>query len=265
MLAGISTACLYPELTERALDTILRFGIQSTELFFNAFSELNPNYLRELRQRADDCGTRILSIHPFTSAMEPLLFFSGYYRRFEDGLEFYKQYFEAANLLGAEILVFHGDRREAQRPYESYFDRFAMLMEAGRRMGVTVAQENVPRCASWQPHFFEQMRRALPQARFVLDVKQCLRGGFSAEEMAQAMGDGLVHVHLSDHCAGQDCLPIGKGDMNLPRLLQQFRKQGFDGGVILELYRNNYRDFSELDESYRKILDAISKQQAVTE
>ena len=41
MLAGISTACFYPELTERGLSYIAGLGAQAAEVFFNAASELD--------------------------------------------------------------------------------------------------------------------------------------------------------------------------------------------------------------------------------
>ena len=140
MLAGLSTACFYPELTERGLMFAASIGAQAAEVFFNAPSELTDSFVRELRRIADGSGTRILSVHPFTSGLEPLLFFSGYRRRFCDGVELYKRYFHAANLLGANLLVLHGDRRISQKPRSAYFDAFGELAGEGRAMGVTVAQ-----------------------------------------------------------------------------------------------------------------------------
>ncbi|MEM1483290.1 sugar phosphate isomerase/epimerase [Oscillospiraceae bacterium PP1C4] len=257
MLAGISTACFYPELTERALAYLSEAGVQAVEIFVNAPSELEDGYLRELRQIADNGGTRVISVHPFTSGLEPLLFFSDYRRRHLDGIELYKRYFHAANMLGAHILVFHGDRREAVKPRSQYFDLFGELAEAGKSMGVTVAQENVPRCASWCPQFFTEMGAYLPDARFVLDTKQCLRAGCSISDMADAMGEKIIHLHLSDHTETCDCLPVGTGTLDLNALLEKLRLNGFDGAVLLELYRNNYGAYAQLEESYRKILAAI--------
>lgn len=259
MLAGISTACFYPEVTERGLSYIAGLGAQAAEVFLNAASELEEGYLRELRQIADGGGTRILSVHPFTSGLEPLLFFSDYRRRFADGISFYQRYFHAANLLGAKIFVFHGDRRNSHHSRGRYFERFGELCEAGRRMGITVAQENVPRCAGYCPDFFTDMRAALPGARFVLDIKQCVRAGFTPGEMADAMGERLVHLHVSDHGARGDCLPLGQGELDLAALLRKVRGYGFDGGVMLELYRDSYGEYGELNGSYARILSAIGE------
>ncbi|WP_101911117.1 sugar phosphate isomerase/epimerase family protein [Marasmitruncus massiliensis] len=257
MLAGISTACFYPELTERALACISEFGAQAAEIFFNAPSELEDSFTRQLKAVADGSGTQILSVHPFTSGLEPLLFFTEYRRRTLDGLELYKRYFHAANMLGAKIFVLHGDRREATKPYRRYFEMFEELAETGRSMGITVAQENVPRCASYCPEFFTAMANALPDARFVLDTKQCVRAGYSVTQMLDAMGDRIVHLHISDHNEKHDCLPVGKGILNLAELIAGLKRYRYDGGLVLEVYRDNYGAFSELKDSYRYLFEAV--------
>lgn len=257
MLAGISTACFYPELTEYALTCIANTRAQAAEVFFNAPSELKDPYLGELRKIADGGGTRVVSVHPYTSGLEPLFFFTDYKRRYQDGLEIYKRYFHAANVLGADILVFHGDRRESRIPLARCFDIFGEIMQVGKSMGVTVAHENVPRCAGWQPAFFKQLREYLPQARFVLDVKQCIRSQCSTEEMLKAMGKNLIHVHISDRDDTHDCLPIGMGTWNLPFFLKQLRAVEFDGAVLLEVYRESYEQYAELYESLRILESAI--------
>lgn len=262
MLAGISTACFYPQLTEWALRYIAELGAQSTELFFNAPSEVSDPFVKELRRIADDGGVKVVSVHPFTSGLEPLLFFSDYRRRFDDGVELYKRYFHAANLLGAEILVIHGDRREATKPRSRYFDLYGELAEYGKAMGVSIAQENVPRCNAYFPEFFREMRAYLPDAKFVLDIKQAVRAGYSESEMVDAMGGGLCHIHASDHAGERDCLPTGQGELDLAALLSRARENGFDGGVELEVYRHSFTEYRELDEGYREILAAINSARA---
>lgn len=257
MLAGISTACFYPELTEQALACISGFGAEAAEIFFNAPSELEDNFTSQLKKIADGNGTKILSVHPFTSGLEPLLFFTEYRRRTLDGLELYKRYFHAANMLGAKIFVLHGDRREATKPYSRYFEMFGELAEIGRSMGITVAQENVPRCSSYCPDFFTAMADCLPDARFVLDTKQCVRAGYSVAQMLSAMGNRVIHLHVSDHDAQHDCLPAGKGILNFAKLVSSLKQYEYDGGLILELYRDNYGDFCELKESYQYLFKAI--------
>ena len=90
MEIGVSTACFYPEETERALRRCGEMGVRCTEIFFNAPSELDGAFLRELVQIREAYGIRVAAVHPFTSRIEPYLLFSGYERRYRDGLDFYR-------------------------------------------------------------------------------------------------------------------------------------------------------------------------------
>lgn len=254
MVPGISTASLYPQETERALRLLARCGVAATEVFFNAFSELEEPFLRELAKTARTGGLRVLSVHPFTSGFEPLLLFSNYRRRTLDGFEMYKKYFNAANILGAKLVVIHGDYRGHSHPRAAYFDVFGELLEHARRMGVEVVQENVSRCTSHTPDFFSEMAAYLPEARFVLDTKQCVRANVRIFDMMRAMGGRICHVHISDHDGEHDCLPVGRGTFDVAGLLRRLRcEYGFDGGVLQELYRDNYGPVDDLIEGYQRL------------
>ena len=249
MDAGVSTACLYPMETERSLQTLSSLGFQTFEIFFNTFRELEPAFVTALRRTTDSAGARVVSLHPFTSAFEALLFFSDYRRRFEDSLEQYKRYFEAANILGAKIVVLHGQRdyRYGTITESTYFERYAELFALGKRFGVLVAQENVNRFRSERTDFILRMRAALrEECAFVFDVKQAVRAGEKALAMCAAMGDRLVHVHLNDNSAETDCLLPGEGTMNFSAIRSLLTQTGYCGEFIIEVYRKNFRALSNL-------------------
>ena len=50
---GASTANFYPELTENALEALLACGFRTLEVFINTESELNSEFIRDLRRKAD--------------------------------------------------------------------------------------------------------------------------------------------------------------------------------------------------------------------
>lgn len=50
MRIGASTACLYPMETEKAVATLIENGFRIIEIFFNSFSELEPEYLEKLNE-----------------------------------------------------------------------------------------------------------------------------------------------------------------------------------------------------------------------
>ena len=255
---GISTACFYPGLLDNAVDAIMEWRPPVVELFANTVSEIEPDFIKEVRRKFDSCGTRVVSLHPFTSALEPLLFFSEYERRFYDAIELYKHYFEAAAMLGARYFVFHGDRRDSEFDRRRGYERFALLDEAARGFGLRVAHENVSRCLSCEPEYIRGMREYLNgNVKFVLDLKQCRRGGVGIYDMLEAMGDCVAHLHVSDACGEHTCLPVGSGSFDFGGLVRRLRGFGYDGAFIVELYSNNYSDISELETSIANLRNLL--------
>ena len=263
MDAGISTACFYPMETEKALADILHNGVKKVEIFFNAPSELEQGFLRQLNVQIKAADARVVSIHPFTSGFEPFLFFQKYERRFRDSLDFYRRYFFAAASLGARYVVFHGNLQEKAGDPQDYFERFALLRESSLEQGVTLVQENVNRYCSAKVDFILQMRRYLSdQVEFTLDLKQSVLAGEGVEAICKAMGSRLRHIHISDHISGHSpkeaCLPIGKGHFDFANFFRRLQKDGYQGDMVLELYRHSYERPEELYHSVRTLQDILS-------
>ncbi len=260
MKAGVSTACLYPELLENALAQIADLGIKNTEIFINTHSELQPGFIDLLKNIISENDVSCCSVHPFTCPSEPMMFFSSYERRVDDIIDYYKYYFEAMNKLGAKILVFHGNKKIHPAPEELYFERFGRLAMTAEEFGLIAAQENVERCQSNSLEFMKNMSSYLGKyANFVLDVKQAVRSHEDPFKIASELGDKIVHVHMSDHNADRDCMLLSHGDFDIEGFLRLLSQKGFDGSVVLELYRQNFNDISELCDSYRYLEEIIRK------
>jgi len=199
------------------------------------------------------------SVHPYTCAMEPMMFFSGYSRRIGDALEYYKRYFEAMNILGAEIFIFHGNKSIMNTPNELYFESFYRLVRTAAEFGIIVAQENVSRCSSGSLSFMKEMANSLKDdAKFVLDIKQAVRAGESSFEILKTLKDHIVHVHISDHGEMGDCLRIGRGRFNVKGFLSLLNEYSPDCSVMLELYRSNFDGISDLVGNYNILRKMIS-------
>lgn len=257
MTSGVSTACLYPLETEKSLDVLLGAGFRTFEIFFNTHSEITPAFARALRIRLDVYGARVVSCHFYTSGFEPFMLFTAYRRRFEDGLELYRRYCEVFAMTGAKYAVFHGDRRDSELPLRDYCERFGRLNETARREGVTLAHENVSRCRSATAENVAAMRGYISDMRFVLDIKQALRAGQSAGAMIDAMGGGIVNVHVSDSAPGHDCLPPGTGGTGCTDLVKRLAAAGYSGPLTIELYRSDFAGVAELTRSAR-YLDGLT-------
>lgn len=253
MRFGISTACYYPMETEEALKKVVETGVPCTEIFINTFSELEPDYVKELKGILL-CGcTEVVSFHPFTSYLEPSFFFGDYDRRFRDGMEMYKRFFNVAAELGARYFVMHGAYIHHPLAIRDYIERYYKLHKLANSFGIKLAQENVGRCMSRDPKLFREMAKAIPDVNFVLDLKQIQRSDGTLEDFIDAMGNRIVHLHLSDSLVGMDCLPIGKGTFDFKGFFNTLVNLGYEGDAVLELYRSNYKDYNELVDSVKML------------
>jgi sugar phosphate isomerase/epimerase len=260
MKVGVSTACLYPKLLEESVYDLAVNGISHTEIFVNTVSEIEKNYVNGIASTLKRFEMTCRSLHPFTCPMEPMLFFSGYERRVNDALDFYKRYFEAMNILGAEIFIFHGNFKNISVSDEFYFDRYSRLVETGKKFGVIVAQENVSRCTSGSLSFLKRMMDYLgDDAKFVVDTKQAIRSGENNFDILRTLGKHIVHVHISDHGEMGDCLQIGRGRFNVRQFLSILNENSPDCSVMLELYRSNFDGISDLVNNYNTLLNMIKK------
>lgn len=247
MQIGISSSCLYPMQVEDAFRTVGELGAKTAEIFFNSYCELKKPLLSEIKSIKDYYGINVRSIHPFTSAYEPVLFFGGYERRLNDGVEFYKNYFETANELGAEMVVLHGGRVYLETTPEEYAQSYIVLHEAALREGLHIAHENVHNHHCGNPEFMKALADLVgDEFRMVLDIKQCRRCSESAYDFINLLGEKIYQVHISDGLSGKDCIAPGVGEYDFEKLFSALKGAGYDKTAVIELYRHNYGDVEEL-------------------
>lgn len=252
MKAALSTASLYPMLLENAVTDVCSRGAERIEIFVNTHSETEPSYVRELKKITDFYGTQVVSIHPFTCGIEPMMLFTDYERRFTDMLEYYKRFFDMCNLFGAHIFVLHGNKPVNPVSDEFYFERFARLHRLGKEFDVSVAQENVERCTAGKLSFMKKMVEALGnEAEFVLDTKQALRSGEDIFEVVNNLKDRIKHIHFSDSSPERDCMKYKCGCFDNAGFFDLLESYGFDGEVTLELYKRDYTDADDLVNNYK--------------
>lgn len=237
--AGVSAACGYPEPPETFIKTICSLGVKNIELFVNCEYETSPEYIKEIKAILDGEGAKCVSMHPFTCAMDTYGLFSGYERRTQEYLDYHKRYFEAMNILGAEYFVFHGSR--VNYDDELIFERFARLDNLAKGFGVKALQENVNQRVTGDLETLKRMKAHFGEdAGFVLDTKQARRMGWDPFDGVRALGNSIKHIHMSDGGAMGDCLPLGMGEMDINGFVKALSDEGFEGSILLELYRRNF-------------------------
>lgn len=262
MQIGISSSCFYPALIEDSLRAVGEAGARTAEIFFNSSCELGGSIFGELCRIKEYYGIQVRSIHPFTSGFEPYLLFSNYERRTNDGVEFYKRYFDAANALGAELVVLHGGKSRKRYSPELYAENYLKLHNAAIKEGVYIAHENVNNCLCSDPHYMKRVADLVgDDFKTVLDIKQCRRTNQSEFEFIELLGDKIAQVHLSDGTTEHDCLAPGAGEYNFEKLFTALEEHGYDKAAVIELYRDNFKDESEIKNSLEYLQSITEKLQ----
>ena len=89
----------------------------------------------------------------------------------------------------------------------------------------------------------------------MLDLKQVRRAHGDTFEYIRALGENIVHLHISDGSVERDCLPVGHGEFDFRRLMREMDALGYSGAYMMELYRQNYDEFARLRESVDRLQD----------
>ena len=260
MKAGVSTACMYPTVLEKAFLSLAETGVKTTEIFVNSHCELDNPYKNEMLAIQKEYGIDVVSVHPFTCGIEPMMLFTAYERRVKDMLDYYKRFFEYMNDFGARYFVLHGNKNENFIEDEMYFERYARLQDTAESFGVCVVQENVSRCTGGSLDFLVKMKNELGEkACIVLDLKQAHRAGHDPVEMVRKLGKSIKHVHFSDCGKAGDCLKFGFGEYDNEMFFTELKQYGYNGSVVLELYRNGFGEVSELAENCKVLQNYLNK------
>ena len=265
MDVGASTACLYPLETEKALYELAVRGVKNVEIFINSVDELEGEIYADMKKTINDYGVSVRSFHPFSSPMETLFLFGNYPRRTDYLMDIYKRYFERLAELGAKYFVLHGAILSSNVPDDRYMERYLRLYRTAQEFGITALQENICYCKSKELDFIKRMSGQLgDEVRFVLDTKQARRSGVDVFDFLDAVGEKVEHIHISDCNEKSDCLPIGKGQFDFPKLLKRLDELHYDNSMIVELYRENYTSYDDLSDcvkALQNILESYRLQQ----
>lgn len=252
---GISTACFYPEvLTEDTIEIISDIGFSTCEVFFESFDEMKGDILNKIKYNLEKYNLNVRTIHPFPSPFEPFLFDKYERRRLEMESKFIDACM-AANFLGAEYYVFHGERStkaESDAKWTAYI--MDNLSRVAAKYNVKIAWENVSWCRSNSPDFIKAVLENMNEKiYFTLDVKQANRSFRNIDEYLNVFKDRLVNVHISDTDINNDCLLPGFGEYNLVDMINKAKALNRDCQFIIEVYRDNFNGIEDIKKSFNYI------------
>lgn len=252
MNIGLSSASFYPNvLTEDSIKLMKKIGFDCGEVFLNTPSEYEKEFIEKLIIEKEKYNFNINSIHCFSSQYEPYLF-DKYKRRREDMFKYYKKVCKSCRMLDAKFYTFHGMRYENLQNLDMNFviDIYNELLYICLEEGIQLAQENVSWCMSGSLEFLELLKSRLKYSlNFTLDIKQAYKAGKDPIDYINIMEKDIVNLHINDRDELNTCLLPGKGNVDLKKIVLKLKEIGYNGKGIIEVYRNNYQDYSELLEA----------------
>ena len=261
MQTGISTASLFGRFhTEDALTFLNENGVGAAEVFLESFCEYNEEFGRFLAERKGN--VRVHSVHTLTTQFESTLY-SLNDRAAKDSFVLLEKTMQAARAMDAKYYTFHGLARVKRTPYVIDFARCGeitqRIIDVCEKYGVTLAYENVHWAYYNYVGFFGELKKRTRGLKGTLDIKQARQSGVDVREFIDEMGKDIVTVHLSDiDGSGKMCLP-GRGVTDFKEIFSRLCDKGFDGAVLLEVYKNDFGEISELFDSLSYVTDLAGR------
>ena len=256
---GLSTASVYPLRTEAAFEYAARLGYDGVELM--VWAETISQDVAAIAKLSERYDVPVLSVHAPCLLISQRVWGANPIPKLERSVR-------AAEALGAQTVVVHPPFRW-QRRYAEGFAEQVVALEASS--DVMVAVENMfpfraDRIFGTGQPSIERMRKRggspgpgisafAPSydpldgghAHYTLDLSHSATAGTDAIDMAQRMGDGLVHLHLCDGSGAStdEHLVPGRGGQPAAEICQMLAASDFSGHVILEVTTSNARNAAE--------------------
>ncbi|MDN5757364.1 MAG: sugar phosphate isomerase/epimerase [Tomitella sp.] len=255
---GLSTASVYPQTTESAFQYAAELGYDGVELMVWAEpTSQDPYAVSELIDRYQ---VPVLAIHAPCLLISQRVWGSDPIPRLDRAVQVARQ-------IGARTVVVHPPFRW-QRAYARGFAAQVARLEDTH--GIIVAVENMypfraDRFLGGRDRSIERIRKrgevgagisafapgydptAVDHRHFTLDLSHTSTAGMDALALADRMGDGLAHMHLTDGRGAytDEHLPPGAGDQPCAELCGRLADQRFAGQVVLEINTQGVRTRDE--------------------
>ena len=264
MRTGISTASLFMrKYNEEALPLLNELGVTVAEVFLTSFSEYGREFASLLKEKKGNLF--INSVHDLNTEFEPQLF-NAHPRVKADAYGWLDKVLDSANELGAPYYTFHGTARVKRHTRSGKLDDFER-MSAGfaeltahcQDRGVTLCLENVEWSTYNRPGVFSKIAANVPNLRGVLDIKQARISEYPYEAYLTEMGERLAYVHISDFDERGKIRLTGQGQFDFETMVKRLKDVGFDGALLIEVYKDDYQEIEELKLACDKMNELLYK------
>jgi sugar phosphate isomerase/epimerase len=226
----LSSSSVFPEPTAAAFEMAASLGYDGVEVM--VWTDAVSQDAGALRGLASHYGVPVLSVHAPCLLVTQRVWSS-------DPWERLRRAAELAEAVEAPAVVVHPPftwQRDYARSFRPGLDRIAhrhsdLIFAIENMFPVRMAgREFVPYQPGWNP-------TETGFDAYTLDLSHCSASRTDALAMADAMGEGLKHVHLGDGGGeGRDeHLVPGRGNQPCGELLESLAARGFRGSIAVEV------------------------------
>jgi sugar phosphate isomerase/epimerase len=256
---GLSTASVYPLRTEAAFEYAARLGYDGVELM--VWAESVSQDVDAIAKLSERYRVPVLAVHAPCLLISQRVWGANPIPKLDRSVR-------TAEELGAQTVVIHPPFRWQRRYAEGFAEQVAKLEASS---DVIIAVENMfpfrtDRFFGAGPTSVERMRKRGGKpgpaisafspsydpldgnhAHYTLDLSHTATAGTDALDMAQRMGSGLAHLHLSDGTGAStdEHLVPGRGTQPTVEVCEMLAAGDFSGHVILEVTTSRVRTEEE--------------------
>ncbi len=149
---------------------------------------------------------------------------------FQAHLEKFRHTLKIAKILGAEnIRIFSFFMPKGANPSvykEEVIRRLKIFVEIAKGTGVDLCHENEKEIYGDIASRCLEIHQAVPELKGVFDPANFVQCGQDTLEAWEMLRPYIKYMHIKDALQDGSVVPAGKGDGNVPRLLENYRLQG---------------------------------------
>jgi sugar phosphate isomerase/epimerase len=226
---GLSTASVYPHTCSDAFGIAADLGYDGVEVM--VWTDPVSQDVAALQRLSEHYAMPVLAVHAPTLLVTQRVWGKDPWAKIERSCAM-------ASTLGARTVVVH----PAFRWQREYATGFADGVERiGQESGVAIAVENMYPWRARQREILAYLPGwdpvPQPYRHVTLDLSHSATAGVSGLDVAQALGDRLVHLHLADGSgsAKDEHLVPGRGTQPCGDVLELLAEKDWRGVVIVEV------------------------------
>jgi len=258
---GVSTATFFlRKYNEESISLIKTLGGETCEVFLECPSEYTEDFGKLLLKNKGDL--KVHSMHAVTMNYETELF-SDFDRSRADAFKSFSGVLTIGKMLGAGFYTMHGRARiKKSSTYDNYElngKKLEKICDFATNYDIRICLENVPWALYNRPGYFKGILNYCDNLYSTLDIKQARLSGYDYRDYIKEMSSRLKTVHLSDIDENGKIKLPGFGLFDFNELFKILSNEGFNGSMIVEVYKDDFNDDIEVTRSLDYLKELRSK------